>query len=99
MFITFWPGKLKACLRNMPPFCKPVRKTLQHLSVTTDNAQNMVNAIKEAAALGPQIGCFAHIFLLAAKQAVALQQIRRLSSNIRKVVKFFHNSTTAAQAL
>lgn len=69
------------------------------IPVTTVNAKNMVNAIKAAAVLGPQIGCFAHIFNLAAKQAVALQQISRLMSKVRKVVKFFHNSTTAAQAL
>ncbi|KAL0149553.1 hypothetical protein M9458_055080, partial [Cirrhinus mrigala] len=69
------------------------------IPVTTDNAQNMVNAIKEATGLGPQIGCFAHILNLAAKKAVAVQQISRLLGKVRKVVTFFHKSTTAAHAL
>ncbi|KAL0188452.1 hypothetical protein M9458_015551, partial [Cirrhinus mrigala] len=69
------------------------------IPVTTDNAQNMVNAIKEATGLGPQIGCFAHILNLAAKKAVAIQQISRLLGKVRKVVTFFHKSTTAAHAL
>ncbi|XP_057181407.1 E3 SUMO-protein ligase ZBED1-like [Triplophysa rosa] len=69
------------------------------IPVTTDNARNMVNAIKEAAGLGPQIGCFAHILNLAAKKAVALQQTSRLLGKVRKVVAFFHKSTTAANAL
>lgn len=69
------------------------------IPATTDNAQNMVNAIKEAAGLGPQIGCFAHILNLAAKKAVALHQISRLLSKVRRVLTFFHKSTTAAHAL
>lgn len=69
------------------------------IPVTTDNAQNMVNAIKEAARLGPHIGCFAHILNLAAKKAVALQQISHLLNKVRRVVTFFHKSTTAAHAL
>lgn len=56
----------------------------------------MVNAIKEAAGLGPQIVCFAHIINLAANKEVALKQISNLLSIVRKVVTFFHKITLAA---
>lgn len=67
--------------------------------VTTDNAKNIVNAVNETAGLGPQIGCFAHTVDLAVKNAVSLNQVSRLLGKVRKVVTFFHRSTTAAHAL
>ncbi len=69
------------------------------IPVTTDNAKNIVNAIDLAAGLGPQIGCFAHTVNLAAKSAISLNQVSRLLGKVRKVVSFFHRSTTAAHAL
>lgn len=45
------------------------------IPVTTDNAANIVNAIRETEGLGPQIGCFAHVVNLAAKKAVAISSV------------------------
>ncbi|XP_051806127.1 E3 SUMO-protein ligase ZBED1-like [Acanthochromis polyacanthus] len=69
------------------------------IPVTTDNAKNMVNAVNATAGLGPQIGCFAHTVNLAAKNAVSISQVSRLLGKIRKVVTFFHRSTTASHVL
>lgn len=69
------------------------------IPVTTDNASNIVNAINEADGLGPQIGCFAHVVNLAAKKAVAIIPVSRLLGKVRKVVTFFHKSTTAQHVL
>ncbi|XP_060719424.1 zinc finger BED domain-containing protein 4-like [Tachysurus vachellii] len=69
------------------------------IPVTTDNAKNIVNATDLAAGLGPQIGCFAHTVNLAVKSAISLNQVSRLLEKVRKVVSFFHRSTTAAHAL
>ena len=69
------------------------------IPVTTDNAPNIVNAIRDTDAFGPHIGCFAHILNLAAKKAVALNAASRLLGKVRRVVAFFHKSTTAAEVL
>lgn len=69
------------------------------IPVTTDNARNVVNAVVEAAGLGPQIGCFAHVINLASQKAMAVQQIARLLVKIRKIVTFFHRSKTVAHVL
>lgn len=68
------------------------------IPVTTDNARNIVNAISEAG-LGPQIGCFAHTLNLASQKATGINQVSRLLGRIRRVVSFFHRSTTAAHIL
>ncbi|KAM3874432.1 E3 SUMO-protein ligase ZBED1-like [Diretmus argenteus] len=69
-----------------------------NIPVTTDNAKNQVNAVIEAG-LGPQIGCFAHVINLASKRAISVNQMDRLLGRIRKVVSYFHRSTTAAHVL
>ena len=56
-----------------------------------------MNAIRDTDAFGPHIGCFAHILNLAAKKAVALNAASRLLGKVRRVVTFFHKSTTAAE--
>uniref|UniRef100_A0AAQ6A8D6 BED-type domain-containing protein n=1 Tax=Amphiprion ocellaris TaxID=80972 RepID=A0AAQ6A8D6_AMPOC len=71
----------------------------QTIPVTTDNAANIVNAVRDTDGLGPQIGCFAHVVNLAAKRAVAINSVSRLLGKIRKVVDFFHKSTTANHTL
>ncbi|XP_077094330.1 E3 SUMO-protein ligase ZBED1-like [Siphateles boraxobius] len=68
------------------------------ISVTTDNAKNIVNAVREAG-LGPHVACFAHFLNLAAQKALAVNQVSRLLGKIRKIVTFFHRSTTAAYVL
>ncbi|CAM4502813.1 unnamed protein product [Leuciscus chuanchicus] len=69
------------------------------IPVATDNAANIVNAVNETVELGPQIGCFAHTVNLAAKRAVSINGVSRLLGKVKKVVTFFHRSTTANQAL
>ncbi|XP_063049938.1 E3 SUMO-protein ligase ZBED1-like isoform X1 [Engraulis encrasicolus] len=69
------------------------------IPVTTDNAKNIVNAVGLTEGLGPQISCFAHTVNLAAKSAISNAQIARLLARVRKVVTFFHRSTTAAFVL
>ncbi|XP_039608816.1 E3 SUMO-protein ligase ZBED1-like [Polypterus senegalus] len=68
------------------------------IPVTTDNAKNIVSAVK-AAGLGPQIGCFAHTINLASQKVTSINQISRLLGKVRKIVTFFHKSTTAAHIL
>lgn len=68
------------------------------IPVTTDNAKIIVNAIKETG-LGPQTGCFAHTINLASQKATCINQISRLLVKVRKIVTFFHKSTTAAHIL
>nr|XP_054594517.1 E3 SUMO-protein ligase ZBED1-like [Nothobranchius furzeri] len=57
------------------------------------------HTINETVELGPQISCFAHSVNLAAKRAVSINGVSRLLGKVRKVVTFFHRSTTANQAL
>lgn len=59
------------------------------IAVTTDNAANIVNAVRETDGLVPQIGCFAHIVNLAAMKAVGINSVSHLLGKIRKVVAFF----------
>ncbi|KAK0145655.1 Zinc finger BED domain-containing protein 1 [Merluccius polli] len=69
-----------------------------NIPVTTDNAKNQVNAVKEAG-LGPQIGCFAHVINFASQRGLTVNKMDGLLGRIRKVVSFFHRSTTAAHVL
>ncbi|XP_057684886.1 E3 SUMO-protein ligase ZBED1 [Corythoichthys intestinalis] len=68
------------------------------ITVTTDNARNIVNSVKEAG-LGPQIGCFAHTINLASQKATGLNQVSRVLGKVRRIVSFFHRSSTAAHIL
>ncbi|XP_041834649.1 zinc finger BED domain-containing protein 4-like [Melanotaenia boesemani] len=68
------------------------------ITVTTDNARNIVSAVSESG-LGPQIGCFAHTINLASQKATELNQISRLLGKVRRIVTFFHRSPTAAHIL
>ncbi|XP_051998856.1 E3 SUMO-protein ligase ZBED1-like [Xyrauchen texanus] len=66
--------------------------------VTTDNAKNIVNAVN-AAGFSPNIRCFAHTVNLASQRGMSVNQMSRLLGRVRKVVTFFHRSTTAAAVL
>ncbi len=59
-----------------------------NIPVTTDNAKNQVNAVKEAG-LGPCIPCFAHVINLASQKGISVNQMDRLVWKIKKVVSFF----------
>lgn len=64
----------------------------------TDNASNMEIAAKTAD-LHPQIGCFAHTDNSACQRGLTVSALGRLLGRIRKVVSFFHRSTTATAVL
>ncbi|XP_034034592.1 zinc finger BED domain-containing protein 1-like [Thalassophryne amazonica] len=69
-----------------------------NIPVTTNNAKNQINAVNEAG-LGLQIGCFAHVINLASQKGIILNKMDRILGRIRKVVSYFHRSTTAAHVL
>ncbi|XP_040188247.1 E3 SUMO-protein ligase ZBED1-like [Rana temporaria] len=75
-----------------------LKRPSTNIPVTTDNAKNQVNAVIEAG-LGPQIGCFAHVVNLASQKGISVSRMDRLLGRIRKVVSYFHRSTTAAHVL
>ena len=85
-------------LRNVVTEWKLERPNMT-IPVTTDNAANIVIAVNETDGLGPQIGCSAHTVNLAAKKAVSINGVSCLLGKVRKVVTFFHKSTTTHQAL
>ncbi len=64
------------------------------IPVTTDNAKNIANAV-EAVGFSPNIRCFAHTVNLASQKGMGVNQMQLLG-RVRKVVTFFHRSTTAA---
>nr|XP_054592988.1 E3 SUMO-protein ligase ZBED1-like [Nothobranchius furzeri] len=68
------------------------------IPVTTDNARNIVNSVT-AAGLGPQIGCFAHTINIAAQKGMAVSKVSHLLAKMRKIVTFFHRSTTGHNVL
>lgn len=70
----------------------------QNLSLTTDNASNIVNAAKHAE-LSPHIRCVAHTINLATQRGLKISQMHRLLGRIRRIVSFFHKSTTAMAVL
>lgn len=75
-----------------------IKRPSTNIPVTTDNAKNQINAVNEAG-LGPQIGCFPHVVNLASQKGISVNRMDRLLGRIRKVVPYFHRSTTAAHVL
>ncbi|XP_021375193.1 zinc finger BED domain-containing protein 1-like [Mizuhopecten yessoensis] len=67
-------------------------------TITTDNASNIVCGVKEAN-LSPHILCFAHTINLATQRGLHISQTDRLLGKSRKIVFFFHRSTTASAIL
>ena len=66
--------------------------------LVTDNASNMSRAA-ETAGLTPHIGCFAHTLNLAAQKGMKVPSAARLLGRVRRIVGFFHRSTTANAVL
>ena len=66
--------------------------------LVTDNASNMTVAGKELQS-DPHIGCFAHCLNLAAQKALKLNMVSKILGKVRRIVAFFHRSTTAAALL
>ena len=69
-------------------------------AVTTDNASNIVAGVNTISdTFTPHIRCFAHTLNLATQKAIKIPQVERISGRIRRVVTFFHKSTTASAIL
>ena len=66
--------------------------------MTSDNAANIVLGVKESG-LRPHIPCFAHTLNLAAKKGISSRGLDRLLGRVRRIVTFFHKSTTANELL
>ena len=63
-------------------------------TLTTDNASNVCNAVKEAGA-SAHIRCFAHTLNLSTRKGLDLPQMDRLLGRVNRIVSFFHRSDTA----
>ena len=69
------------------------------IPIVTDNASNMDTAVRESQHVGPHIGCFAHTINLACQRGLQVNTVSRLLGRVRRIVSFFHRSTTAAAML
>ncbi|XP_060583389.1 E3 SUMO-protein ligase ZBED1-like [Ruditapes philippinarum] len=65
--------------------------------IVTDNAANMTLAVRMTGI--PNIRCFAHSLNLASQKALTVPSISKLLGKVRKVVTFFHKSSTATAIL
>lgn len=70
----------------------------RHPAVVSDNASNMDVAVKECG-FSPHIKCFAHTLNLASQRALDVSQVSRLLGRVRRIVTFFHKSTSAFSIL
>ena len=73
-------------------------KRLEMPSLTTDNARNILNAGK-LAGFEPHIGCVAHTINLGTQRGLQVKQLETLLGRIRRVVTYFHKSSTATTIL
>ena len=62
-------------------------------TLTTDNASNVCNAVKEVGA-SAHIRCFAHTLNLLTRKGLDLPQMDRLLGRVNHIVSFFHRSDT-----
>lgn len=67
-------------------------------AISTDNASNIMSGVK-IADLFPHVTCFAHTLNLATQRGLKVPQMERLLGRVRKIVTFFHKSTTATAML
>lgn len=66
--------------------------------LVTDNAANMLAAAK-LIGCEPHIGCYAHTLNLAVQKGLKVNAVSRLLGRIRRIVAYFHRSTTATAVL
>ena len=67
-------------------------------AISTDNASNIVRAVHESG-LSPHIPCFAHTLNLATQRGLKVSQVDRPLGRVRRVIAFFHKSTSATSSL
>jgi hypothetical protein len=65
------------------------------ITVTTDNARNIVKAMRNAPCVTVHVPCFAHTINLMTQAGTGVDLVKELFGAIRKVVTFFHKSTSA----
>ena len=70
----------------------------EHPPLVTDNASNMLVAGRELGC-NPHICCYAHTLNLAVQKGLNVNSVSRLLGRIRRVVSYFHRSTSAAAVL
>ncbi|XP_060085252.1 E3 SUMO-protein ligase ZBED1-like [Ylistrum balloti] len=70
----------------------------KRIAVATDNASNIVKGVN-LAGFEPHIRCFAHCLNLAAHKAMQINSVSRLLGRMRRIVTFFHSSSTATKKL
>ena len=70
----------------------------EHPPLMTDNASNMLVAGRELGC-NPHIGCYAHTLNLAVQKGLNVNIVAHLLGRIRRVVSYFHRSTSAAAVL
>lgn len=66
-------------------------------AIVTDNAANIVRAVQLMGR--SHMGCFAHLLNLASQAGLKIPAIARLLGRVRRIVAFFHRSTTASHSL
>ena len=66
--------------------------------VTTDNGQNIRNAITEELELS-HLGCIGHTLQLSIGKALQIATVSRILGRVRKLLKHFHKSTLATNCL
>ena len=76
-----------------------VQRDNQPIPIVTDNAANIGTAVQESKLLAPHVGCFAHVLNLACHSALKVNTVSRLLGRVRRIVTFFHRSSTAAALL
>ena len=67
------------------------------VSVTTDNARNIVCAIEILS--WPRFGCLAHTLQLGVKKSMEIPQVSRVLARARRVVTHFHHSSKSTYIL
>ena len=65
-------------------------------SLVTDNASNMY-VMASAGDYLIHFGCFAHTINLAAMKALKIQRVEKLLAKVRRIVGYFHRSTTGIE--
>lgn len=66
--------------------------------IVSDNATNMAVAAKEFGS-SLHVGCFAHTLNLACGRALKLNKVSKLLARMRRIVAYFHRSSSAAAIL
>ncbi|XP_069114202.1 E3 SUMO-protein ligase ZBED1-like [Argopecten irradians] len=103
------PSKTHIADIVIPALYKKVRERVEaeikmadSIAITTDSwSSRATEKLKAAqtAVFTPHIGCFAHTLNLATGRGLAVRELDRLLGRVRRIVSYFHRSTSAAAVL